>query len=163
MKNGEKQGILFGDGNKDKPVLINKSPEIKLISNRKPGEKRPYLVTPKDEDRGSIKYYDLGDVHMMGGLGYKVEPILDPKREIISIDTIPNSIVACEICEDLPKNSIEIMPGTNRVGYENGDFRMICEQHKPKLEEKPAEIKAKAPKKVKQREMTEYTKWINDH
>jgi hypothetical protein len=159
MTGEEKQGVLFGEEDNKKPDVIHKKSE--LISNRKLGEKRPYIIKSPDEIEGLLRYYDLGDVEMMREMKKDVIPTIDSEKKVKTIVNIPDSIIACEICEDmtaeqLKENNLEeVQKGTVRLGYDAGDFRIVCEHHKPKLE--------KHEIKVEDHEMTEYTKWINDH
>jgi len=160
MKGEEKQGVFpYADKRKDA--------ENKLRSNRKPGDKKPYMVMSVD-GKEDLRYYDQNDLDKMRGLGYGVRRVIDPLREIKSIDFISDSEVMCEICEEKDKKTKgqfdEVFKGEYRVGYKGGkdnisedkaDFVMVCGQHKPNLEE--------PEKKVEDHEMTEYTKWINDH
>ncbi|HBP50795.1 MAG: hypothetical protein US68_C0017G0013 [Candidatus Shapirobacteria bacterium GW2011_GWE1_38_10] len=145
MTGEEKQGVLFGDeGKEEKPVVIHEKSE--LISNRKPEEKRPYLIRQKSEINGDLKYYNLNDLEMMRSMGYEVKPILDPTKKIESIDMVPNSEIACEICEDLTEEQLKddeienVQRGVVKVGYGDED-RMVCEYHKPDIEVKEVEAK----------------------
>ena len=139
--------------------------EAELKTNQNREEKRAYMVNnPGDEE--SLRYYDMNMVELMRGMGYVVQRVIDPLRKIKSIDFVVNSEVRCEMCEDMTKDAIReqgIKKGDFRVTYEGhrsseskdeSYFIMVCESHKPKKIEE---------KKIEEREMTEYSKWINDH
>lgn len=175
MKEEGKQGILFGNNsnNSERTLGVAKA-DVKttLKSNRRPEEERPYLIKSEgDKDGEVLRYYNLYDMERMRGMEYVITPIIDLDKKIKSIVNLPNLVVACEICEELTEeqrkeNGIEeVQRGTVRIGYDAGDFRIVCEQHKPKSKVEPeVESKVKVRGRVKKKEeMTDYTQWINNH
>lgn len=121
-----------------------------LINNRIPSEKKPYEVSFHGKDKESIEYYDLGSVEKMRGLGYTVSRVIDPLREIRSVDFVPNSEVICEICNEMTEDSKArngVHRGDYRVSYKEGEsesedkggFAMVCIFHKPSIDDQEDE------------------------
>ena len=105
-----------------------------LISNQR-DKPRPFIVSD------SVSYYTKSELEQMRGMGYKVEPTIDPNKnaEIDSIVTILGSIVVCEICEDSTPEEQKVrggpMRGIYRIGYHDGSFRIVCADHRPEQTE----------------------------
>lgn len=103
--------------------MVETDKAVELRSNQR-SRPRPFL-----RENGEIDYLDRFNLEKMRALGYELTPTFDPLKKIKSVETIQNSDVACEICEDSVKNEKTV--ANYRVWYEDGDNRMFCRNHKP--------------------------------
>lgn len=107
-----------------------------LVSSRKEGGRRPYLVGKGTEQH--LEYCDIEEVKGRRVVGMLVVPTLDPDKEIATTKSVsPELKIACEICEDAPEGSgnLGIFRASEIIVYTDESQRYICNFHKPKSEE----------------------------